>query len=97
MELVEFLDKGGGLIGLIGLEFRKVIVNLKGGIPNLDDANADVGAVVGYPLTVGENIGEHQTRADGAFAVLEPPDVRLRISVVRSSMTSSRGSTWPAS
>ena len=63
------------MIGLIGLELRKVIVNLKGGIPNLDDANADVGAVVGYPLTVGENIGEHQTRADGAFAVLEPPDV----------------------
>ena len=75
MELIEFLDKGGRLIGLIRLELREIIVDLKGGIANLNDAYADVGAVIGNPFAVGENVGEHQTGADGAFAILKPADV----------------------
>ena len=38
---------------------------------DLDNASADVGAMVGYTLEVGEKVGKHEAVLDGTLALLK--------------------------
>ena len=62
----------------------------------LNDADRDVGAMIAHTLGIVQQIVEDEAELDGALAALEPPDVTLRISSVRRSIVSSRGSTCRA-
>ena len=44
-------------------------------LPLLDDADGDVGAVVGYPLQIRQQVAEDKAQLHGALPALEPVDV----------------------
>lgn len=74
LKAVEFLDKGGGLVSL---QFRQIIVDLKSAVLNLNDTDAHIGAVIGNPFAVCQKVREDQAQFNAAFALLQPGDVTV--------------------
>ena len=58
--------------GAAGLDLLQVGVAAGAAVLLLNDAHGDVGAVVGHPLDVGQQVTEHKSQLDGALAGLEP-------------------------
>ena len=58
-----------------GLDTAEVGVEVEAGMGHLDDAAGDVGAVVGHPFQVRQQIGPDKAGLDGSFASLEPQNM----------------------
>ena len=68
LELVVLLSEGFAAL----LNGCKILVHIKSIVSgDLDNASADVGAMVGYTLEVGEKVGKHEAVLDGTLALLK--------------------------
>src|SRR5699024_5944889 len=61
--------------GAAGLHLLQVGVAAGAAGALFNDADGDVGAVVGHPLDVGQQVAEHKAHLDGALARLKPLDM----------------------
>ena len=73
VQIVVILLRKGRLAG--GLDLVQIDVGVKGVLLHLNHTYRNVGAVVGNPLVVVQNIGEDKAQLDGAVFVLQAADM----------------------